>query len=63
MRPMTSSVSLAAPSPAAALDRRDAYHTLVSTDLFQGLREIRIRHGDGEYRLRQTRAGKLILTK
>jgi len=37
--------------------------TLKSTDLFQGGKEVVIRHGDDEYRLRITRAGKLILTK
>lgn len=50
-------------SAPAAVDRREAFHTLASTELFKGLREVRIRHGEGEYRLRQTRAGKLILTK
>jgi hemin uptake protein HemP len=37
--------------------------TMRSTDLFQGGKEIVIRHGSEEYRLRITRAGKLILTK
>ena len=31
--------------------------------LFEGAREIRIDHDGQEYRLRQTRNGKLILTK
>jgi hemin uptake protein HemP len=31
--------------------------------LFDGAREIRIDHDGQEYRLRQTRNGKLILTK
>jgi hemin uptake protein HemP len=34
-----------------------------SDDLFRGTHEIVIVHGDDEYRLRITRAGKLILTK
>ena len=34
-----------------------------STDLFQGNRQAVIVHGDEEYRLQQTRTGKLILTK
>jgi hemin uptake protein HemP len=34
-----------------------------SDDLFHGRREIVILHRDEEYRLRITRAGKLILTK
>lgn len=37
--------------------------TVMSADLFQGGKEIVIRHGSEEYRLRITRAGKLILTK
>ena len=37
--------------------------TVQNTDLFQGGKEIVIRHGTEEYRLRITRAGKLILTK
>jgi len=34
-----------------------------SEDLFDGSRELIIRHGSEEYRLRITRANKLILTK
>ena len=34
-----------------------------SRTLFDGTREIRIDHDGQEYRLRQTRNGKLILTK
>ena len=34
-----------------------------SLDLFRGGREIVIRHGTDEYRLRITRSDKLILTK
>lgn len=34
-----------------------------SQDLLQGGRETIIRHGDDDYRLRLTRAGKLILNK
>ena len=36
---------------------------VASDDLFQGLRELVILHRSEEYRLRITRAGKLILTK
>jgi hemin uptake protein HemP len=36
---------------------------LDSRVLFDGAREIRIDHDGQEYRLRQTRNGKLILTK
>ena len=34
-----------------------------SRDLLQGARELVIRHGDQEYRLRHTQNDKLILTK
>ena len=34
-----------------------------SEDLFREAREVRIVHRDEEYRLRITRAGKLILSK
>jgi hemin uptake protein HemP len=34
-----------------------------SRDLLRGAREIVIRHGDQEYRLRHTQNDKLILTK
>ncbi len=37
--------------------------TLESAALFQGLREVRIRHRDEVYRLSITRLDKLILTK
>ncbi|WP_092047672.1 hemin uptake protein HemP [Planctomicrobium piriforme] len=36
---------------------------LDSTQLFQGNREISIRHGEETYRLRLTKSGKLILHK
>ena len=36
---------------------------LDSRDLLRGAREIVIRHGDQEYRLRHTQNDKLILTK
>lgn len=34
-----------------------------SEDLFGGARELVIKHGDEDYRLRLTNQGKLILTK
>ena len=40
-----------------------APRTLTTVELFAGRREIVIAHGDAEYRLRITRANKLILTK
>lgn len=36
---------------------------LASDELLRDDREVLIRHGDQLYRLRHTRAGKLILTK
>ena len=42
---------------------RDAPRVVDSAPLFSGRREIVIRHGGNEYRLRVTRADKLILTK
>jgi hemin uptake protein HemP len=46
------------PEPAPATERQ-----LASAALFQGRREIIIVHHGQEYRLRITRADKLILTK
>jgi hemin uptake protein HemP len=47
----------------AALGRTaPARRAVASDDLFQGLRELVILHRNEEYRLRITRAGKLILT-
>jgi hemin uptake protein HemP len=48
------------PAAASAPARRRA---VSSDDLFRGDREVVIVHRDEEYRLRITRAGKLILTK
>ena len=42
---------------------RPARRAVASDDLFQGLRELVILHRNDEYRLRITRAGKLIQTK
>jgi len=44
-------------------DEGGGHPTVSSADLFRGGRELVIRHGSEEYRLRITRAGKLILTK
>ena len=46
-----------------ATDPAPARPVLTSAALFGGRREILIRHGAEEYRLRITRANKLILTK
>jgi hemin uptake protein HemP len=48
---------------APAMNDGAARPTVHSTDLFQGGKELVIRHGSEEYRLRITRTGKLILTK
>lgn len=50
----------AAPSSSPPPARPPAFS---STDLFGQAREVIILHGHEEYRLRITRAGKLILTK
>ena len=54
---------MASPAAREPLSDSTGRHTVRSTDLFQGEREIVIRHGAEEYRLRITRTGKLILTK
>lgn len=51
------------PASEERLNDRSVRPTVASVDLFQGGKEIVIRHGTEEYRLRITRAGKLILTK
>ncbi len=56
---MTPAVAPAIPAAAPHPDRR----LCTSEDLFHGAREVVIRHGSEEYRLRITRSGKLILTK
>jgi hemin uptake protein HemP len=43
--------------------RTPARPVVKSEDLFREAREVLIVHRDDEYRLRITRAGKLILTK
>jgi hemin uptake protein HemP len=40
-----------------------ALRTVRSEDLLQGAREVLIHHGQETYRLRLTKAGKLILNK
>jgi hemin uptake protein HemP len=51
-----------APGPAPA-DEAGVPVQSRSEDLLQGRRELVIRHGDEQYRLRLTRMNKLILTK
>ena len=43
--------------------RNPKVRMLTSEQLFAGLAEVQIAHGDAVYRLRQTSLGKLILTK
>jgi hemin uptake protein HemP len=57
---MTDTTTAHAPTPGPAGDRRAIVRT---EDLFRAAREVIIKHGQEEYRLRITRAGKLILTK
>ena len=47
-----------APTPQEVTQR-----VYLAEDLFRGDREILIKHGTSNYRLRVTRAGKLLLTK
>jgi hemin uptake protein HemP len=54
----------AEPGEAAAPRPADGRPAIVRTeDLFGARREVIIKHGQEEYRLRITRADKLILTK
>ena len=48
---------------AAGTGRPAARRVLFSANLFRGAREIIIEHGSQRYRLRITKAGKLILNK
>ena len=52
-----------APLTAAPVRREVVRRQLTSEQLFEGLTEIEIQHGDAIYRLRRTSLGKLILTK
>ena len=47
----------------AARPRPRAARVFMSEEIFADAREVIIVHGEGEYRLRATRNGKLILTK
>jgi hemin uptake protein HemP len=44
-------------------DAQAALRSIRSEDLLQGAREVLIQHGQETYRLRLTKAGKLILNK
>jgi hemin uptake protein HemP len=50
-------------TPASRVASVPAQRQFDSQTLFAGAQEIRIEHYGQEYRLRQTRNGKLILTK
>ena len=52
-----------APLAEAPVRREIARRQLTSEQLFAGLSEIEIQHGEATYRLRRTSLGKLILTK
>ena len=49
--------------PSSAREVATGPRLLASGDLFGSAREVRIQHHGVEYRLMQTRQGKLILTK
>ena len=51
------------PQPPPAIIKADTEADLDTSLLFSGRTEIIIRHAGADYRLRITRAGKLILTK
>jgi hemin uptake protein HemP len=51
------------PPPQPARPDQAPGQTLTSAELMQGRREIVIEHQGENYRLQQTRNGKLILTK
>ena len=51
------------PAVAESPQSAEGLPVLRSEDLLKGSREIIIRHGSEDYRLRLTRAGKLILNK
>lgn len=53
----------AAPAAGPADQRPDAAQRVRAETLFGGSRELIIEHASGDYRLRQTSKGKLILTK
>jgi hemin uptake protein HemP len=50
-------------SPTPAPQPREPLHTVRSEDLLQGAQEVLILHNGETYRLRKTKAGKLILNK
>jgi len=52
-----------APDETPSSAERPARRVVASADLFKNARELVIVHGVEEYRLRITRADKLILTK
>jgi hemin uptake protein HemP len=54
---------VSASEPARNVEPASRMPTVRSEQLFGAAREIIIKHGDEEYRLRITRADKLILTK
>ncbi len=57
-------MSFAAPPPSPPAEvRPDRSADLDTAILFAGRTEVIIRHAGADYRLRITRAGKLILTK
>jgi len=70
MKPSTSAptqeqMTLPQPGPETAQEtsRSEAFETIPSSDLLQGLRCVQIDHNGTVYRLQATKLGKLILTK
>ena len=61
--PLPHPIDDARPLPEAASPRPPKLRQITSEQLFAGVPEVQIHHGDSIYRLRQTSLGKLILTK
>ncbi|MCH2127908.1 MAG: hemin uptake protein HemP [Pirellulaceae bacterium] len=50
------------PEPEIGISQR-TYRVFQAEELFQGDKEIFIRFGEANYRLKKTKSGKLLLTK
>lgn len=70
MKPQTSAFMQERPIPslspaemAPEIPKHEAFGTLLSSELLQGLKCVQINHNGTVYRLQATKLGKLILTK
>jgi hemin uptake protein HemP len=55
--------TLSSTNPPPSSGTPSTLRSIRSEDLLQGAREVLIQHGQETYRLRMTKAGKLILNK